>query len=137
MGRTPIGLLVAGVLVMSSSVAADEAILAGSEWRPVEIGELSLPEDIDAFVQFRAEGELGGFGGCNRFFGTWQAGGGTLTIGPIGATRMACPPPLMEHEAALFAALEATRGFERDGVDLRLFDEEGTALARLAQTDAD
>ena len=137
MGRRPIGLLVAGILLLSSSVAADEAVLAGSEWRPVEIGELSLPDDVDAFVQFRGEGELGGFGGCNRFFGTWQAENHVITIGPLGATRMACPPPLMEHEAALLGALEAARRFERDRIDLRLFDEGGTELARFAQTDAD
>ncbi len=137
MGRRPIGLLTAGLLVLSSGVAAEEPTLAGSEWRPVALGELTLPEDVDVFVQFRGEGELGGFGGCNRFFGTWQVDGDAITIGPLGATRMACPPPLMEHEAALFAALEAASGFERDRIDLRLFDEEGNELARFAQTDAD
>ncbi len=137
MDPRPIGLLTAGVLLLSPSVAAEEPALAGSEWRPVALGEVTLPDDVDVFVQFRGEGELGGFGGCNRFFGTWQIDGDAIAIGPLGATRMACPPPLMVHEAALFAALEAARRFERDRIDLRLLDGEGNELARFAQTDAD
>ena len=54
-----------------------------------------------------------------------------LRIGPLGATRRACPPPAMAQEAAFFAALEAARGFRVQRGLLVLLDADGRPLARL------
>ena len=129
----PLGL--AAMLVVCATARAED--LAGSEWRPVRIGTAEVAPAAKAFVQFKAGGELAGHGGCNRFFGRYQTAGEAIEIGGLGATRMACPAPIMAVEAEIFAALEAARTWQRDRTSLVLFDGAKRELARLQQTDAD
>ena len=64
-----------------------------------------------------------GFGGCNRFFGSYEATEKSLKFGAIGATRMACPEG-MDQEQELFTALDATTRYEIHGSKLLLFANE-------------
>ncbi|MBP7001425.1 META domain-containing protein [Amaricoccus sp.] len=129
-------LLLALALMLPTAAAADPG-LAGSEWRPLDLAGTPFPAGGEAFVRFGADGALTGSGGCNRFSGTYTIDGDTLTIGPVAATRMACPEPAMSAEAALFRALAAAASFSRDGADLNLLDGDGVPLAAFAQTDWD
>jgi heat shock protein HslJ len=61
-----------------------------------------------------------GFGGCNRFFGSYETSGSSLTLGAMGATRMACPEG-MDEEQELLAALAAVTRYEIHGSKLMLF----------------
>ena len=61
-----------------------------------------------------------GFGGCNRFFGSYETSGNSLKFGAMGATRMACPEG-MDEEQELFTALGATTRYEIHGSKLMLF----------------
>jgi heat shock protein HslJ len=140
--RYRVAALVASAALLATAgcaTAGEEAAapLAGSEWRPVAIGDTAPGSDSGSFVQFRGEGQITGTGGCNRFSGTYEIDGATIRIGPLAATRRACPPPLMHREAALFAALERARRYQRARIDLTLYDEAGSAVARFARTDAD
>lgn len=120
-------------LVVAGHPAA-AADLAGSEWRPTTIGAAAWTGE--AFVRFEGEGRLTGHAGCNGFFGTYRLDGDALEIGPLAATRKACPEPAMSNETLLLGALEAARGFERDGTRLTLTGPDGE-LATFAQTDWD
>ena len=136
-GRWRWGLLPLGLVAVLAAADGEAAELAGSEWRPVRLGSVDVAPDAKAFVQFRSGGELAGQGGCNRFFGRYRTDGDKIEIGPIGATRMACPEPVMTLEASFLAALEAARTWQRDRTSLVLFDAEKHEQARLQQTDAD
>ena len=70
-----------------------------------------------------------GFGGCNRFFGTYEATERTLKFEAMGATRMACPDG-MDQEQTLFRAMDATTRYEIHGSKLVLFAGD-TAVARF------
>lgn len=70
-----------------------------------------------------------GFGGCNRFFGSYEATEQSLKLGALGATRMACPEG-MNREQELFTALAATTAYEIRGSELLLFADE-TSVARF------
>jgi heat shock protein HslJ len=70
-----------------------------------------------------------GFGGCNRFFGSYETSGKSLTFGAMGATRMACPEG-MDQEQELFTALGSTTRYEIHGSKLMLFAKEAL-VARL------
>jgi heat shock protein HslJ len=61
--------------------------------------------------------------------GSCAVGEGTLEIGSMGSTRMACPPAVMEVEADVFARLGRSTGWElTDGAGtLTLHDQEGRA----------
>jgi heat shock protein HslJ len=98
--------------------------LEGVDWRnrlPAADGFL-----VDVSIRFEA-GRISGSTGCNRYTGSCAVGEGTLEIGSIGSTRMACPPAVMEVEADAFARLgRSTRWeLEADARTLRLLDQDG------------
>ena len=74
---------------------AHAASLQGSEWKPLRMGEMAVPESSAAFVQFRSKGRLEGHSGCNRLFAEYEAQDGYIFVGPVAATRMACEEDLM------------------------------------------
>lgn len=80
------------------------ANLANTSWSIVAIDGEPIAPSADYYLNFANE-ELTGKAGCNGFSGPFILGGDTLTPGPIVATRMACPPPRMEHERKMLAAL--------------------------------
>jgi heat shock protein HslJ len=108
---------------------ADGVSLAGSEW--------GFGEGDKRFIQFGADGRVSGHAGCNRFFGSYQEGGGRLLIGQLGMTRMMCPPPDMERERALTELLKNTRQFEASHLKLTLYSGSGKLLATLQRRDFD
>ena len=70
-----------------------------------------------------------GFGGCNRFFGSYETSGHSLTLGALGATRMACPEG-MDEEQELFTLLGTVTRYEIHGSKLMLFADK-TLVARF------
>jgi heat shock protein HslJ len=118
---------------VAPSMAAD---LAGSEWRPLEILGTEIPADTDMFVRFGSDSELAGHGGCNSFFGKYALDGGDIEVGPLGATRMACPEAVMDLEFLLLQVLEKAQ-FAHQRIEMTLVDDKGNIVARLVQTDAD
>lgn len=123
-----------GLLWTGNTLAAS---LQGSEWKPLRMGSLAVPELSTAFVQFRSKGRLEGHSGCNRIFAEYEADDGDIFIGPVAATRMACEGGLMATEAALATALENARTYQRMRTRLVLFDQEGKPILELRQTDWD
>ncbi|WP_018229551.1 META domain-containing protein [Methyloversatilis universalis] len=75
-------------------------------WQIHEIGELKVPADVDAHIEFLPDGRLTGRGGCNRYTGSWARAGHEMRLGRIAATRMACMGPGMVIEARLFELLD-------------------------------
>ncbi len=75
---------------------------------------------------------LSGFNGCNRFFTHYTAGqNGTMTIGQLGATKMACLDQTGELERNLNAALLNTKLFALSRDALNLMDGERNVLLIL------
>lgn len=48
-------------------------------------------------IQFGEE-DVNGDTGCNRYSATLELDGASIRIGPIGMTKRACPPPIMDRE---------------------------------------
>ena len=69
--------------------------LEGPEWKLVEVGGVPVSPPAGErrpFLKFdAAKKEATGHAGCNRIFGGYRLGGSSLTIGPVGSTRMSCP----------------------------------------------
>lgn len=127
----------AAALVLAMTGAGNAQGLAGSEWRPLDLEGVPVPADSRAFVRFEAEGRIAGDGGCNRFTGHYTVEGATLAIGPLAATRRACPPPTMAFEDSFLTLLGRAAGFVRNRADLTLTDTAGLRLMALRQTDWD
>lgn len=100
--------------------------LAGSEWGT------SVERQ---FVRFGVDGKVTGNGGCNRFFGIYSQDEKGLNIGPLGATKMACPN--LRQEQAFFQILNTARKVQASHLQLVLQDTNGKILLTLKRRDWD
>lgn len=112
-----------------SSVGGGGAELTGVSWRPVSVGDQEIPEDSDLYVLFEVDGSIKGHGGCNSFFGSLEKVGSGIGVGPLGATRMACPKEIMDRETAFMEAVQSTRDFQSGSGRMSLIDVDGGVLA--------
>lgn len=133
-------LIVAGCNASTPGASPNEAEAAKA--RAELIGQWRLASlrgrDVDppggkgmaSSVRFLEGGDVGGSGGCNRFSGTWEGDGQALSVGPLAATKMACPG-MMEMERGFFAVLAETARYRMDDGMLELLDAQGAVMARL------
>jgi uncharacterized membrane protein/heat shock protein HslJ len=80
--------------------------LAGATWVLERLGrERAVPEGVEITAAFEGE-RVSGSAGCNRYFADLESPApGELAVGPIGATRRACPSPQAELETRYLAVL--------------------------------
>lgn len=78
--------------------------LAGTSWTFVSIAGVPVAPDRPTSLAFESD-RLSGSAGCNRFSGGYSVADGTLTAGPLMATKMACPGAGMTQEGAFFALM--------------------------------
>ncbi len=73
----------------------------------------TLIEDTEITAEFKsANSTVVGSGGCNSYFVGYEIDNDGLTVvPPIGATEMACPPPIMDQEQEYFGLLETTETY--------------------------
>lgn len=120
--------------------ATPDQPLEGVAWRLSQLDgqpvAVSGQDQRAPFLQFDARNRrVSGSGGCNRLNGAYQSGPGTLRIGPVASTRMAClDQGTGERENRFFAVLEATRGYRIVGRLLTLTGEGGQSLAVLEES---
>ena len=97
--------------------------LTGTSWVLVEYGEegglTAVLPNTTITIEFE-DGRINGSAGCNNYFADATIASNSLSLGPIGSTRMACPDPIMRQEADFLAALEAVTGFTVSGEQLTL-----------------
>ena len=103
--------------------------VTGIDWRPVTLGDETVDADTVRTLRFDDDGKISGHGGCNRYFASYEITGSGISIGPVGATRMACPEPEMILEQRLFDILDGTSAIEIRESLLYLLDETGATLA--------
>jgi len=111
----------------SDGASTDPDDLVGVTWRldaPTLAALAPDAPDTAAVTLTFADGQVGGTSGCNQYFGSYEAGDdGSLKIGQLGGTEMACQEPVMALEAAYLAALGAVDGFSVDDASLTLGGE--------------
>jgi heat shock protein HslJ len=113
------------------NMAGGGASLTGVHWRLVSVSGDTIAEESGMFLSIDVDGSVKGHGGCNRFFGSLEMADAGLKFGPLGATRMACPEPIMNREMEFFEALQETRQFRSDSDGMHLLDAQDKALANL------
>jgi heat shock protein HslJ len=116
------------------------ATLAGTQWRLLQLDRNApVPDDITVTATFE-DSRISGSAGCNRYFaGVSAATPYELSIGPAGATRMACPSPQSEVERRFLKALESATQFSfrlgRLAIDYRDGDTMASLLFERLQPD--
>jgi putative lipoprotein len=137
-----VAMIVVGCQTTQETVTAAQAqapvpSLVGTSWTATDIDGRGVLDRARSTVTLEASQRLSGNTACNRYFGTYELGEGTLRLKPAGSTRMACEPPVMEQETRFLAALEAVTAFRREGTDLLLLDASGRVRVRLTPAGPD
>lgn len=110
---------------------AENAVAALTGTSALDATQWGSPDSDTAFVAFNA-GNISGNGGCNTFTGSYElAQDGTLSVGPLATTQMACAEEVMTAEAEFLARVESASGFEINDDTLVLTDEAGNQVAAL------
>ena len=111
------------------------ASVSGVDWELVELDGKTASTGAGgrrATMRFDTDSaRVSGFGGCNRYSGTYTLEGDWLAFGPLVMTRMACTEG-MQLETGLSAALVATTRYELSSTQLKLFGPSG-AVARFSR----
>jgi para-nitrobenzyl esterase len=118
--------------------------LAGTQWRLLEFqsmdGTPMRPDDGARYtLALGADGRLAMVLDCNRGGGPWSAEpassgtSGSISIGPIAMTKMACPPPSMGAQIA--RDMDAVRSYllRGDTLSLGLMADGGLYLWERAE----
>jgi heat shock protein HslJ len=131
-----IGLLTFGGLTAVAAQAENE--LAGTQWQLISMTGTPLPDEVYITLQFNADAQASGMGGCNGFSATYTLDGDAIHLTDIVSTLMACDQ--LDYEVAYFAALQAVARYDRadDQLTLSTADEQQLvfrALPTLPGTD--
>lgn len=134
MRTTTLAMLALLALTLSVGGCRRNVDLAGTDWQLISLDGASPIEGSTITLSF-ADGRAAGNAGCNRYFGSCEVEGKSLTIGALGSTKMACHDPegVMNQEQRYLELLGAAERYEaRDG-ELRITSAEGLELVFKAQ----
>jgi len=123
--------LAGALLICGAAPAIAQEDMTNARWRIEAIGGAPTLEPGKTHFTVLPNGQISGSAGCNSFGGAGSFKAGGVKIGPLHASQMACPRPLMEQEGRFIGALNRSVRYElRDGA-LILRDEAGAETARL------
>jgi len=127
-------ILLAAAFFNPSANTAFAQSLTEMKWVFTQIGaERLYGEDRKrtSFALDPASMRIAATAGCNRMAGGYKQEGASISFSEMAMTRMACPSPLMQREAALASALRNVRQWRIVEGNLILSDAGGAALLRL------
>jgi heat shock protein HslJ len=104
-----------------------DAALIGTNWAldTITEGEAASTPAAPATLLFGEDGSVSGSTGCNSLFGSYSTADG---FSPLGTTKMACEPAVMEQEALVLAILGPEATLTIDGSLLTIADLAGRTL---------
>jgi heat shock protein HslJ len=113
--------------------AGAEALI-GSEWELSDLAGLPVLPDHRPTLSFLEPGRITGTGSCNRYGGAADLGDGTIKVGPLATTRMACSEEIDAQEKAFLTALQNARKVELADGDLVVYTESLERPLRFRRT---
>ena len=103
------------------STTPGAAYFLGSEWGLKDLGGTPVNPDAVPTMAFLEAGKISGNASCNRYSGPVELGDGTIRVGALASTRMACVPEIAPQELAFLAALQNADRVVVEGQDLLLY----------------
>ncbi len=99
--------------------------LYGVKWDVIMIDNTPVSLEKMPFIRFSKDGAIGGFGGCNAFFGEASVTETAIDFINIGGTRRYCAGQEGETERRIFSILKGVKWWQFDeDDDLVIFDDE-------------
>ncbi len=125
-------------VILAACTASDAPAspsLVGSNWTLETLAGAPLGDVRRApTIHFRSDTEVGGYGGCNSWGGSYQLKGDTIQFGDMRSTLMACEQG-MDVEGRFHAMLKQVRTIGVGGGTLVFKDAAGVELARFVRRD--
>lgn len=87
------------------NLPAEQPELPGTRWVLTDLNGTAPIADRAPTLEFGADGRATGTGSCNQYFGSYTIDGGTLNVGQLGSTMMACEEPVMQQEISFLQTL--------------------------------
>ena len=122
------------IFVMASCAQKKTFEALNGEWNVVTIGDMLVPDSVDAFLGFNvAEQLVYGNAGCNHLTGTLpsEVSSEVPMFAALGSTRMWCADMAVEN--ALLPALGQVVDFKVDADNLYFLDAAGATVVSLAK----
>ena len=116
-----------------NTVSSGESLDVNTVWRLKTLKTKIMAygeNDRIVTIKFNPEaGQVNGCSGCNTYFGGYsEPQKGKLAFESVGATKMACPQPMMEIEHSYLSTLRKVNGYQiTDGI-LQLLQDENVVL---------
>lgn len=115
------------VWLWGCSSGIESTSLKSTSWQLDSLAGLNIvPQGKNATLEFNSNTKISGFGGCNKYGGSYKTSGKNISFVNVYATEMACDN--MQVEATLFAALKKADSYSVTGGKLLLY-EQGALLA--------
>jgi len=107
--------ILATLLLGACASPSGESQMAGSSWILQSINGSPVGGPVDGqkvTLEFTSATEMGGFGGCNSYGGSYQAGASSIVFSNILSTLRACVDNNISRvETEFFSALEAASSY--------------------------
>lgn len=110
--------------------------ISGTKWLLEDLGGVSVLDRAQATLEFIEAGKVAGHGSCNRFSGSAEVSGESITFSSLGSTRMSCVEAVMAQERKYLKALEGAERFVFDESVLLIYSkglDEPLRFTRLAR----
>ena len=115
----------------ATKVNMTEFELIDTEWWVEDIGGKGVIDMSHTTLQFLEQGGVAGDTGCNRYRGSAEVSGTSISFGPMAGTRKACAPSLMDQEMKFYQAIAKVVSWEvADTGLLHLKEANGNTIIR-------
>jgi len=131
-----LSLLVITACTNATEVSMPKFELTDTEWWVEDINGKGVIDRSHTTLQFLEQGRVAGDTGCNRYQGSAEITGASISFGPMAGTRKACAPSLMDQEMGFYQAIEKVVSWEvPDTGLLHLKDTGGNTVIRAWQVE--
>jgi heat shock protein HslJ len=111
------------------------ASLTGTDWILQDLAGTTALPNVKATLAFPEAGRVAGNASCNRFTGSAEISGDTITFGMLASTRMACADnAASSQETEYLTALAAAKRFELKDSTLLIYAEGYDKPLRFTRT---
>lgn len=96
-------------------------MLVDKKWTCQKLFQREMRGDNKPFLEFKSDGTVVGYGGCNDFTGQYMLDGEKLSFGPLASTKKACRGGQAELEFTFHMFLGEVQRLQVEGDELFLF----------------
>ncbi len=115
----------------ATEVNMSKFALTDTEWWVEDIDGKGVMDMAHTTLHFLEQGRVAGDTGCNRYMGSAEVSGTSISFGPMAGTRKACAPSLMHQEMKFYQAIAKVVSWEvADTGLLHLRDADGNTMIR-------